>query len=293
MVDVQANNEEILDFDKEWDYSNPEATEEKFCEFLKKSEDKPTSYVLQLKTQIARTLGLQRKFDEANQLLDEIQDQVQTFPLAHVRYLLERGRTLNSSKSGDRGKEVFLEAYELSAKNIFDNFTVDAAHMLGIIEIPEKQIEWNEKALTIAKESNQPKAQNWQGSLLNNLGWTYHDIGNFEKALKLFEDAYDFRKKQGNQETIMIAKWCIARTHRSLQNYDKALEMQLELRETNEKLGRKDGYVNEELGELYLLKDEKDNSKNQFAKAYELLSQDIWLANNEKERLDRMLELSK
>ena len=55
-----------------WDYNDPAGTGKKFLELLpdaKASGDR--SYLAQLLTQIARTRGLQMKFDEAHKTLDE------------------------------------------------------------------------------------------------------------------------------------------------------------------------------------------------------------------------------
>ncbi len=53
-----------------------------------------------------------------------------------------------------------------------------------------------------------------------------------------------------------------------------------------------DGYIYEELGECYLIKENKEASRKYFGLAYDLLSKDIWLAEYEKERLSRMKVLS-
>ncbi|MFZ1459275.1 MAG: hypothetical protein WAU38_00630, partial [Ignavibacteria bacterium] len=88
-----------MEFDKLWNYSKPDETEKKFREILpeiKASGDK--SAYLQLLTQIARTLGLQRKFEDAHILLDETETQLtDDDPVSKIRYQLERGRTFNSS----------------------------------------------------------------------------------------------------------------------------------------------------------------------------------------------------
>ena len=52
------------------------------------------------------------------------------------------------------------------------------------------------------------------------------------------------------------------------------------------------GYTQEELGELYLLKRNKAESKKYFSEAYQILSQDQWLQKNEAERLKRIKKLS-
>ena len=53
--------------------------------------------------------------------------------------------------------------------------------MLGILD----GLEWHEKAIAFAENSPDPKAQGWMGSLLNNLGWTYYDKGEYAKALQV------------------------------------------------------------------------------------------------------------
>ena len=53
-----------------------------------------------------------------------------------------------------------------------------------------------------------------------------------------------------------------------------------------------DGYAYEEVGECLLLKDQADEAKPYFARAYELLSADEWLMANEPARLERLRTLS-
>lgn len=287
----------VLDFDKLWDYNAPEETEKKFRELLpdlKNQKDfKYRSAYLQLQTQIARTLGLQMKFDEAHSLLDEIDPFLDDeFYTAKIRYLLERGRTFRSSKQVERSRDLFLKAYELAVKHSEDNLAVDAAHMMGIIEPFEEAQRWNQTAMEIAESSDDKKANNWLGSLYNNTAWNFHDNNDFEEALKLFEKnvAWHTKKKSGQQ--LIIAKWSVARALRSLDKTDKAIKMQLDLLdEIKEKGLEKDGYIYEELGELNLIKGNKEESEKYFALAYDLLSKDIWVAEYEKERLERIKKL--
>ncbi|HET7152899.1 MAG TPA: hypothetical protein VFJ29_03970, partial [Candidatus Kapabacteria bacterium] len=64
---------EFQDFDKLWDYAQPDATEQKFRDVLSRTKkDTDLSYYTQLLTQLARTLGLQKKFAEAHAVLDEV-----------------------------------------------------------------------------------------------------------------------------------------------------------------------------------------------------------------------------
>ena len=87
------------DFNKLWNYSNPLETREKFLRVLdEKKESESLDYILQLKTQIARTYSLRAEFEQAHTVLDEVEKKLNSDTLiAHVRYYLERGRTYNLS----------------------------------------------------------------------------------------------------------------------------------------------------------------------------------------------------
>ena len=284
----------LPDFDALWDYNDPAGTEVKFRELLpgaKESGDK--SYYAQLLTQIARTEGLQRKFEEAHQTLDTVEAMLtDELIVARIRYLLERGRVYNSSGKPDKSKPLFLKAWELGVVKGEDFYAIDAAHMLGIVEPPEKQLEWAGKAMELAEKSTDQRARNWLGPLYNNTGWSYHDLGQYDRALELFEKSLRFREEKNDEEGIRIAKWTIARTYRSLGRIEEALQMQKKLeQEFQEKEIQPDGYVFEELGECLLLLKKNEEARKYFKLAYDLLSKDPWLVANEPERLKRLKEL--
>lgn len=284
----------LPNFDKLWNFNNPAETETKFKDVLSSAEKSADlDYILQLKTQIARAEGLQRKFDEAHKTLNTIEKSLaKNTPVAEIRYNLERGRVFNSSKKKETALSFFLKAFDLAKEKKQDNLAVDAAHMIAIAEAkPEKQMEWNLKAIKLAEGSSDEKAQSWLGSLYNNIGWTYHDSGKYKEALDVFTKALAFREKKGEASTIRIAKWSIARANRSLNNLDESLKIQKALESEFDKLSEKDGYVFEELGELYLLKNMKADSKKYFALAYQELSKDDWFKANEAKRLERLKEL--
>jgi len=293
---VNSHAQALPDFDQLWNYSKPAETEMKFRELLPVAHASgDQDFLLQLMTQISRTQGLQRKFDDAHQTLDEVEAALSVkTPVAEIRFFLERGRVFNSSKKADRALALFIKAYELSVNRDHDRFAVDAAHMLAIAEpTTEKQIEWNLKALAIAESSPDDRARNWLGSLYNNLGWTYHDAGQFEEALSYFEKGLAFRESKGEASSIRIAKWAVARVYRSLKRYNEALEIQLRLKKEFESISEKDGFVFEELGEIYLALGRPTLAQEHFALAYDVLSQDEWFKANEAKRLARIKELGK
>jgi tetratricopeptide (TPR) repeat protein len=145
--------------------------------------------------------------------------------------------------------------------------------------------------MALAEASSSPRAKKWLGSLYNNMGWSYHDRGDYAKALETFKKGWDWRAARGQAKETLVAKWCVARTLRSLGRFDEALAMQRELLAEYEEAGGQDGFVYEELGECLLAKGLRAEARPWFAKAYATLSDDTWFATNEKERLARLAEL--
>lgn len=294
MPPANHNSSEATDFDSLWNYSDPEATETKFREILPQIKDSGNiSKYLQLLTQIARTLGLRRKFEDSHKLLDEVETKLNdTLPKAKIRYLLERGRTFNSSGKISEARELFLQAYDLAMASNEDNLAVDAAHMMGIVESDEKSVEWNEKAMELAEASSDSKANGWLGSLYNNLGWTYFEMKQYDKALDLFKKDAAWYSERGRTENTNIAFWSAAKTLRMMGKTEEALEEQLRLLELYRKVeADEDGYVYEELAECYLMKNNAAEASKYAGLAYDILSKDIWMEANEKDRLNRLKEL--
>lgn len=285
------------DFDALWDYEHPDQTEVVFRTLLPQAEHGPDrSYYLQLLTQIARTQSLQRKFAEAHQTLDSVKEELSAeLVTPTIRYLLERGRTFNSSGQLGEALILFQQAWELACKHAEEAFfAVDAAHMLAIASGSfEEKIEWNTTALHYAEASTDERARGWCGSLYNNLGWTYHEQGGYERALEYFEKALQWQKKHKTARDVRIARWCIGRALRSLGRVPEALALQQELLSEWEKSGEEqDGYVSEEIAECLLVLERVAEGQPYFAQAYALLSQDPWLVAQEEERLQRLKQLS-
>lgn len=282
----------LPDFDSLWDYSAPDKTETKFRELLPQfPEDNPVR--LELLTQIARTQGLQRKFDEAHQTLDEVEKQLDKTPSrAKVRYCLERGRVFNSSNHADKAKPFFEQALDLAKELGEDFYAVDAVHMLAIIaDDPASSLSLNLVAIQMAESSLEERARNWLGSLYNNTGWSYHDAGEYESALEIFQKAESFFRAKGRVDQTRVAVWTVARCLRSLNRIEEALSKQQALHSEFEAASETDGYVYEEIGECLLALQRVAEAKPYFAKAYEVLSQDAWLMENESERIKRLKEL--
>lgn len=274
-----------------WDFSSPASSEERFRAFMEASQD--PEFRAEVMTQIARAQGLQNEFDAAHVTLDEAQALAPEDALeVQVRILLERGRVLNSAGKPAESRQYLLDALALAEGAGLDRHAVDAAHMMGIVEPPAEQIAWSEKALDIAMNSRDLLARRWLGPLYNNLGWSYHDTGNYEQALGMFENALEWYSEHGQPEQIRVARWSVARTLRSLGQVEEALEMQEALLEDLDAAGVTDGYVYEELGECLLALNRPDKAQEYFALAYRELSQDEWLLKSEPDRIARLKTLS-
>jgi tetratricopeptide (TPR) repeat protein len=270
-------------------YGDPSGSEERFMAL---AEDPVIQanfpYFCELLTRLARTRGLQRRFDDAQATLDQAAALKCDDAACRVRIPLERGRVFNSSGDKASARPLFEEAFQIAKEFQQDELAVDAAHMMGIVEAGQDSLDWNERAIALAENSDDPKAKKWFGSLYNNTAWTYHTGGNFERALELFEKAKGYRVTQGQPAEIRIAEWCIARCLRSMGRLTEALATQERLLAEGD---GDDGYVWEELGELHLAMGEPEKSVPYFAKAHAKLSLDPWLQANEAARLERLRSL--
>lgn len=261
-----------VEFNDEWDYNDPAASEAMFRQMLR-SGGEPAERALQIKTQVGRALGLQDKFADAHAVLDEVESELQPGSLVQVRYLLERGRVFNSSKESMAAMPLFLQASSLAQALGADFYTVDALHMLGIVAArPEERLAWNQKAIAVAERSD-AKGRGWLASLYNNTGWAFFETGRYAEALDLFHRAIGLREQQGDAEALRIAHWCVARTLRALGRVNEALVIQRQL-----ETGPEDGFVYEELAECLYALGEVGQARPYFQKAHEVLSMVDWVA---------------
>ena len=279
---------DLPDFDALWDYDHPDQTEARFREILLQFPEHEPAF-LELLTQIGRAQGLQKKFIPAHRTLDQVERRLEKSPSRpRVRYLLERGRVFNSSGKPKVARPFFQQAFDLARELNEDFYAVDALHMLGIVAPPEQSLALNLKAIHLAETSPDEKARDWLGSLYNNTGWSYHDMGDYASALEIFRKAEAWRRSKGKAKEIRIAAWCVGRTLRSLGQTEAALSIQMTLREELESAGESDGYVFEEIAECMIALNRQDDSRPYFLQAYEYLTHDL---QQEPDRLARLKDL--
>src|SRR5690349_17688458 len=103
--------------DQSWNFEAPSISESRFRAQLA-SYGTGSREAREITTQIARSLGLQRRFAEADATLDALLPQLDKAPArVRVRYLLERGRVLNSSGKPAEAVPLFEQAAEAALQD--------------------------------------------------------------------------------------------------------------------------------------------------------------------------------
>jgi tetratricopeptide (TPR) repeat protein len=276
-----------MDIDLFWEYSDPSGSEERFITAL---ENAIGDERLELMTQVARTYSLRGRFEDAHRLLDEVEKELDSAGnRPQIRYELERGRTFNSSQQTVPAQEHFQRAWGIALTAGEEGLAVDAAHMLAIACSGQTEsIKWSRKGIELARQSQDPKARALIPAMLNNAAWDLHDRGRYNEALPLFEMALAEWTSTGKIHQTLIARWAVARCLRSLDRFEEALAIQLEVQAAHLENGTLDGYVLEEIAENLWALGRTDEAKPFFEKALNELKKDAWLLQNEAERINQL-----
>lgn len=282
-----------FDLDALWDSDRPGASEKRFRDHLAELEALGDEDALaEALTQLARAEGLQRRFGDAHRTLDEVEQTLErTGARARIRYLLERGRLLNSESRPSDAQPLFLQAWETARTSAEDGLAVDAAHMLAIVMPGPERDEWNDRALRLAETSRDPKARKWAASLYNNIGWSWFESGAYDRALDAFDAALEHARSEGHLAKIRIGRWSVARTLRAMAQLEDALVIQRALLEEMDAHGERDGFVCEEIAECLEALGRTDEAKPFFTRAYHHLSTDPDFAERGAARLERLRRL--
>ncbi|MHB8634952.1 MAG: tetratricopeptide repeat protein [Fimbriimonadaceae bacterium] len=267
-----------------WDFGDPAASEAHFRDAADAaSTDDEEGLLL---TQVARAQGLQGKFDEARQTLDHALRLIgDTDSAAGVQYALELGRVENSSGRRAAAMPHFAEALRLAQALGTDYAAADAAHMLAIAADLEEQPNYGKAALAVAKAAKDERARRWIGPILNNLGWSYVDMGQPDLALPYFEESLQFRISQGASGPIRTARYALGCALRACGSFEAALRAQLAALE----MGGSAGYIEEEIGECLVALSRAEEARPFFAAAHEKLSANTDLSVSDPGRLARIL----
>lgn len=205
-----------------WDFDDLDGSERRFTEQLEKeSTGDGRAEVL---TQLARVKGLRGLFEEGEQLIGQAEAASQGSPAARTRILMERGRLLRSNDNPEGAAPLFEAAFKVATEGGELALAADAAHM-GALAAPDRagMLAWTGRGIEIAAASSDRQVFYWLGPLYNNLGWEYHDAGEYEPALTAFRKALEARERFPEMPALIEhAKEAIAESLTALGREDEA-----------------------------------------------------------------------
>lgn len=234
------------------DFDDPAGSEERFRAAAEGATGPDRGAWL---TQVARALGLQKQYDEGHAVLDSLGGDD---PEVATRVSLERGRLLRSAGDPCAARPHFEAAAARAREAGLDELLVDALHMAALVVEGEDPVAAHERALDAARGSRDPRARDWDASILHNLGMVHADRGDHAAALVVFEEALEARERIGDLAQTRIARWMVAWSLRHLGRREEALALQRALRDELAAVGEHDPYVDEELALLEGPADEQD-----------------------------------
>ncbi len=230
------------DLDALWNFNDPAASEATFRAAL---ADARGDEALVLRTQIARTLGLRGRFDEAQRELDAIEPALADAGAEpRVRSALERGRTLRSSGKPAEAKPLFERAFAAADTAGLERLAADALHMVALVEpVLDDRIAWNRKTIAYAERAKDLRARSWRAAALNNIGSDLREAGRLPDSLTAFQDALTAYEQIGRAHNVRIARWQVANVLRLLGRRGEALALQLALERDAAAAGAPDAYA--------------------------------------------------
>lgn len=224
-----------------WDFDDPVGSEAVLRAAADGSSTAPGRQA-ELLTQVARSLGLQERFDEAHRMLDMLE---LSTPAVAVRVLLERGRLYRTAGDLPAAVSSFEAAATAAQHAGLPVLEADALHMLALADEDRAPV-WTSQALGLVHGSSDPEVQRWAVALENNHAWFLMERGRALDALTHFRAAHDAAVAVGSADQERIARWAVARCLRELGRVTESLEIQRGLVAE----GHETPYVTEEIAIL-------------------------------------------
>jgi tetratricopeptide (TPR) repeat protein len=245
-----------------WDFNDLELSERRFRASLEHEETEAGQ--AGLFTQLARIEGLRGDFAAGERLLAA----AEALGGAEGWVLIERGRLLRSGGYGPSALPLFEAAFE-KARAVDDGFLAgDAAHMAALVGDIEA---WTARGIEMA--GGDP-GRYWLAPLLNNVGWSRYEAGDFDRALDAFNKAFAVRSEDPQEpHEREIARYAVGKALRALGRIDEATR-QLELAVAwATEAGIDTPYFHEELAECYAAAGRAEEARVQAARAMELFEE--------------------
>ncbi|NWL10483.1 hypothetical protein DM793_04090 [Paenarthrobacter nitroguajacolicus] len=194
-----------------WNFRDPASSEAAFRAAMVE-EMYDADERAELATQLGRAIGLQGRFEEADALLDEIDDDE---PTVGVRILLERGRVLNSDGRAAMAVPLLEQAAEL-ADHLGEEFlAVDALHMLSIADAANAEV-WMRSALEYASTAHDERTKRWMIALHASLGAFLQGKNRLTEALVEFQLAEQWAARLGTERQRAVARQAITECGKAL-----------------------------------------------------------------------------
>lgn len=247
------------DLDALWDFARPAVSEQRFRQALATATGDDS---LVLRTQIARTLGLRRQFDDAHRELDALEPLLPAAgPAPRVHAWLERGRVLRSAGQAEQALPWFEKAFGLADRERLEFLAADALHMQALAAPTlQARLALNRRVAAYAQNALDPRARRWQAVALHNIGVDLNQAGRPAEALPVLRDAQAAYERLGRPVNVRVARWLVAHTLRRLGQLDEALQMQRALEADGAAAGEVDPYVFDELAEIHTLRGDTDRA---------------------------------
>lgn len=253
LLGVSASALAAVDLDALWDFGQPVQSERRFRQALERQASPQSEDALVLRTQLARSLGLQQRYSAAHNELDAVELHAgEASPEVRVRLWLERGRVHRSAGDPARGLPLFEQAWALAEAEALWGLAGDALHMVALALPPgEAQLAAHERMVAFARGTTDPRARRWEGAALNNLADAHRRAGRLEQALAVFRESRLAYERQRSLGAERIARWQIAHTLRLMGRLDEALALQQALEQEHARGGSQDVHVFDELAALF------------------------------------------
>ncbi|MCG8419288.1 MAG: hypothetical protein MJE77_15250 [Proteobacteria bacterium] len=274
-----------------WDYQDPKRSERRFRQLLPQVKS-DRAYHVELLTQIARAVCLQRRYEDAHNILDEAEALLaegvsrprMRCHLERSRILNDTGRTEESIAQADRARAIGEELGE-------HRLTADALHMIAyVVADDEEAVRWHNVAIDFCrKHLTDERIQRWLLTLHINVGDKYEALGRFAEGIDSVSVGIGMAEKLGLTTKVLAARCLLARLHR----LDGRLDEAMTIIEEVAKSGFDQGWLYEEYAECLLAAGRKDESTAQFGLAYERFSNDPWFPPTEPARLERIKNLAR
>ncbi len=213
-----------------WDFADPGATAARFRAVVD-DESAPAPVRAVMATQLARALALLGSVDEAERLLDAVeQGLAESDAELRARVAVERGRIIADGEEPSAAVPALTLGVREAARAGSPFLVLDALHLLALHDHGHEE-EWAVEGLDVLDGQRDPRVLRWGIALHHNLGWAKHDQGRSVGALMEFERAVEIADRHGSAEQRQVTRWSVARCLRTLGRTDEALAMQRELAE--------------------------------------------------------------